>query len=501
MIRGRADDVRVWMPVLLFSCVLLAACAGNTSRPGAAAAVSDVDLNALYARIDVATARFDTAVALYEQGDAAGAASEFGTARSELREIADACLGLSGCDVRRVLAAQDALLVRQGRYLAGATEDAEPIDAAATLEGEGDSPVLLAMPEAARTVALLNGRDLAKVIKLNEPVKAALEEWLTWLRPQLLDTWENYQYMRHRMFPEYQKTGLPEALLFGILAKESGGRVHAVSRAGAAGPLQFMPATGARFGLVRGDGFDRRFDPAESARANAAYLNERFAELNGNLALALAAYNGGEGRIARLSNRGAKDFWSPQVFNALPAETREYVPMVLAAAWLFLHPERYNLSLASYDPVATTIRLERELSINELAVCLGQQGNPRGWFRHLRNLNPRWEAGTRLPVGTELELPAAARDAYLGQCQDGPMLAMSRELHDARPPVVPAMAARGGRAAATAGSYVVKSGDSLHAIAKRQGCSVQAIAHANAVRAPKYLIKPGQRLTLAGCAR
>src|SRR5690606_3014186 len=189
----------------------------------------------------------------------------------------------------------------------------------------GDSPVVQAMPQAARTVALLNGKDLAKVIELNEPVKAALEEWLTWMRPQLLDAWENYQYMRHLMFPAYERSGLPEALLFGIMAKESAGKVHAVSRAGAAGPMQFMPSTGARFGLNRGGAFDLRFDPAESARASAEYLNERFAELNHNLALALAAYNGGEGRLARLSERGARDFWSPQVFNSLPPETREYV--------------------------------------------------------------------------------------------------------------------------------------------------------------------------------
>lgn len=483
--------------LLLLPFLFLLGCAANAPRPDARTAVSDAALNALYARIDNASARFDTAVTLYERGESAAAATQFITARAELSEIADECLAQSGCDVRRVIAAQDALLVRQARYLAGATEDAVPVDADDALSGEGDSPVLLVMPAAARTVSLLNGKDLAKVIELNEPVKAAMEEWLTWMRPQLLDTWENYQYMRHRMFPEYEKTGLPEALLFGIMAKESGGRVHAVSRAGAAGPLQFMPATGARFGLNRGGSFDLRFDPQESTRANAAYLNERFAELNGNLALALAAYNGGEGRIARLSGKGTHDFWSSQVFNALPAETREYVPMVLAAAWLFLHPERYNLSLAQYDASPVKITLKQDMSINELAVCIGQHGNPRGWFRHLRNLNARWEAGHRLPANTELEMPAAALEAYLRQCQEGPMLAMSRELHEARPPVAPAVAPRSGGG----GTHVVKKGDSLHSIARKHGCTVQNMAQANGIRAPKYLIKPGQRLSLAGCGR
>lgn len=234
--------------MVLLVAGVLAGCATQPPRPQAQ--VSDAALNALYARIDVATAGFDAAVSSYERGDASAAASQFGSARAELRAIADECLEQPGCDVRRVLAAQDALLVRQGRFLVGATEDSDPVNGDGDLVGEGDSPVLLVLPESARTVAMLNGKDLAKVIELNEPVKAALEEWLTWMRPQLLDTWENYQYMRHRMFPEYEKSGLPEALLFGIMAKESGGRVHAVSRAGAAGPLQFMPATGARLGSI-----------------------------------------------------------------------------------------------------------------------------------------------------------------------------------------------------------------------------------------------------------
>ena len=485
----------------LFITVLLSACAASPSKTHATQTATEAQLNALYGELTTASARFDNATALYQNGQSTEAATEFGAGRAALRDIGNRCAALSNCDVRRVLAAQDALLERQARFLAGATADAQPVDAATDdTAGEGDSPVLQQMPAAKRTVAMLNGRDLAQVIELNEPVKAALEEWLTWMRPQLLDTWENYQYMRHRMFPEYQKAGLPEALLFGIMAKESGGRVHAVSRAGAAGPLQFMPATAARFGLTRGGaGFDLRYDPREAARANAEYLNERFSELNNNLYLALAAYNGGEGRIARLSGNGAKDFWNPQVFNALPPETREYVPMVLAAAWLFLHPRDYNLSLAQYDASPVPVKLKQAISINELTVCIGQSGNPRGWFRHLRNLNPRWQADERIAAGTDLELPAAALDAYLRQCEtQGPMLAMSRDLHQARPPAPPVHVASPARTSG-AGNYVVKKGDSIHGIAKRHGCSVAALAKINGIHAPKYVIKPGQRLSLSAC--
>src|SRR5690606_16581743 len=176
---------------------------------------------------DSATARFDEAVALYEKGQSNEAAAEFAAGRNALRELGSQCADLANCDVRRVMAAQDALLERQARFLAGVTSDAQPVDAeAGAVGGEGDAPVLRPMPAGARYVATLTGRELARVLELNEAVKAALEEWLTWMRPQLLDTWENYQVMRRRMFPEYEKAGLPEALLFGIMAKESGGRVR-----------------------------------------------------------------------------------------------------------------------------------------------------------------------------------------------------------------------------------------------------------------------------------
>src|SRR5699024_12862764 len=90
----------------------------------------------------------------------------------------------------------------------------------------------------------------------------------------------NYRYLRHLMWPQFKKEGLPEAVLFGLLTKESNGKVHAVSRAGAKGPLQFMYATGSRFGLHVVDGFDQRFDPAKSARAAADYMNEQLKVLD-----------------------------------------------------------------------------------------------------------------------------------------------------------------------------------------------------------------------------
>lgn len=120
--------------------------------------------------------------------------------------------------------------------------------------------------------------------------------------------------------------GVPEALAW-LAETESSFNPRARSPAGARGLFQLMPETAKALGLSLLP-FDQRTQPRASARAAAAYLkklHERF----GDWPLALAAYNGGEGRVGRtLKARGAKDFAG--IAEHLPAETRLYVPKVLA---------------------------------------------------------------------------------------------------------------------------------------------------------------------------
>jgi membrane-bound lytic murein transglycosylase D len=352
-------------------------------------------------------------------------------------------------------------------------------------------------------VALLKGRELSDLIALNDPVKVALEQWLTQLRPNLMLAYENYQYLRYRMWPEYQKAGLPEALLFGMLAKESGGKVHAVSRSGASGPLQFMYATGARFGLGTVNGFDQRFDPQLSARANAAYLNEQLAVFNDNLELVLGAYNGGEGAMQRVANRSPDaSFWDPKIYFELSQETRDYVPMVLAAAWLFLHPERYHLSFPHLDAKPAAIALAAATSIDELTICLGQDGNTNGWFRTLRNLNPAYEPQQALPAGTRIELPARLVPVYAKSCTSGKWVELASDLHSAAVPLAPpgARMAKAPRSSA-ARSYVVRKGETLGAIGRKTGCGVGELARVNHIRGPAYAVRPGQTLQVPSSCR
>ena len=445
----------------------------------------------IYQALEAASEGYRAGLAQVRAGQAADGREAMRQASAALMDGARRCQATRGCEVERFIAAYDALLLQGAAALSGDGEGFATTPESAGTAGEGG--VLATMPAAGRAVAMLNGRDLREVIELNEPVRAAMAEWLTWMRPQLITSWENYQQMRFLMWPEYEQAGLPEALLFGILAKESNGRVHAVSRAGAAGPMQFMPATGARFGLGWRDGFDTRYDPQLAARASVLYFNERFAELGDDLAFAVAAYNGGEGRALRLKREaGDKSFWHPDVYGQLPPETRDYVPYVLAAAWLFLHPEEYGLQFPAVDGAATVLKLQAPASIYQLSICLG--GPREGWFRALRNLNPRYEPHVAIAAGTELRVPVAVPPEYQRHCVEGARAELAASLMAASKPTAVATATR-----APARSYRVKAGDTLSSISRRHRCDgAVALARANGLR-PPYVIRAGQRLRLVGC--
>lgn len=123
--------------------------------------------------------------------------------------------------------------------------------------------------------------------------------------------------------------GVPVELL-AVAFVESGFNQSALSPKGARGIWQFMPATARRYGLSVDDRVDHRTHPEYSTRAAARYLRDLYA-MFGDWKLALAAYNAGEGRIARIIRRtGIRDFDEMSRRGYLPDETRKYVPAVLA---------------------------------------------------------------------------------------------------------------------------------------------------------------------------
>src|SRR5690242_6420454 len=476
----------------------LAGCAQTPPRGNG----SPSDLNGLYAQLDHATTEYDQALQQARRGDNAQSQKTLEAALDAMRSASDTCVNTPGCDPQRFLSAYDrALRLKDGSFL-GTEDDQQALDNEDQSTIGADSGVLTTLPEAQRPVQLLRDHKLSDLVATNGTVQAALQLWLTRLRPNLIRAYVDYQYLRYQMEPAFHKAGLPEAILFGLVAKESGGRVHAVSRSGAAGPLQFMPATGSRFGLNTIDGFDQRFDPTMAATATAAYLNEQLGQLNDNLALVLAAYNGGEGRMGRLvASTPDASFWDPSIYFSLSAETREYVPMVLAAAWLYLHPQRYNLHFPKVDGAPGYVALVNAASLNELSVCLGDDDGARyGWYRTLRNLNPQMDPSQMQPAGTRVNLPKFLQSAYKHSCTDGKWVALANQLQNAQLPAAPArMAAdppsKRGR------HYTVRKGDTLYAIAHRFDCDdVRELVHGNRLHSASDL-QIGKRLRLVGCKR
>ncbi|OEZ01075.1 MULTISPECIES: transglycosylase SLT domain-containing protein [Stenotrophomonas] len=498
-------------------------------------------IEVLQQRMTAAEKRYADALVLVTNADPKGK-NEGDAALEDMEDVISDCVAQKGCQVSNLLVTYKRLLKNNAD--ARDSDDSDVIaNDGGLLEADPDhvGPLAADVPEAARAAALLNDKRHAfdNMVEYNPAVQAGIRRWLTDMRPALMNTYENYQTLRAVMWPEWEKRGLPEALLFGIMAKESNGRVHASSRAGAAGLMQFMPATGRRFGLgPDGTGFDTRFDARSAAEASASYLNERMRELNNNVELSLAGYNGGEGRAGRVYRQNVgQSFWVDNVYNQFPAETKDYVPMVIAAAWIYLHPQQYGVDFPKVSAQPATIRLAKSTTIYELTICLGSTGTRDGYMRALRNLNPRYEADGWIPAGTIINATTRIAGLYNRYCVSGPRADLARTLITAdlnaaivRPtaasytgnvavgsvvpmagvqsstPVPTAPAAPVAVPAAKPKPKAVKShkvgkGETLGRIAEKFDCDVRELAKANGLKAPAYALRQGQSIKLQGCGK
>lgn len=483
---------------------------------------------AMTMQMAAAEGRYREALVKVGNNDPAGLL-ESNAALEDMEDVISACVKVKGCPMSQLLTSYKRLL------------KSDVDTRVAKEEGDEDGEALIDtelttgnVPSTAEASALLSadGQRFATMVQMNPAVQAGIRRWLTDMRVSLVQSHENYQYLRHLMAPSFQRSGQPEALLFGIMAKESTGRVHIGSRAGAVGLMQFMPSTGRRFGLgPDGTGFDTRYDPRASADAAASYLNERYAEVGNNIELWLAAYNGGEGRALRVfrANPG-RNFWDESVYNQFPAETKDYVPMVIAAAWLYLHPKEYGLSFPKVDAKPATIRLVRPTSIYELTICLGNGGTRDGYMRALRNLNPRYEADGWIASGTTLNATVKMVGLYNRYCVQGERAELAKRLvesevsaaivrvgplesvvanatgEDGTIPPAAAQAtvpekpsAKNASKPRSVRQHKVERGDTLVSIARKYSCDTGDLAKANGLKGPRYTVRPGQRLKLQGC--
>ena len=207
---------------------------------------------------------------------------------------------------------------------------------------------------------------------------------------------------------ELEKAGLPQDLFY-LAMIESGFRPKAYSSAHASGIWQFIADTGRRYGLEINRAVDERNDPVKSTRAAIAYLSDLHDRF-GSWYLAAASYNTGENRVGRIMRQvtgkeagSDKDYY--RIWNRLPRETRDYVPLMVAAARIAKDPAAYG-----FDGVELLAPMQYVEKVFAPATPLAKIARSAGTsVAMLRQLNPELKLDrTRNDEPQRIRIPADA---------------------------------------------------------------------------------------------
>jgi len=213
---------------------------------------------------------------------------------------------------------------------------------------------------------------------------------------------------------ELRERGMPEDLLY-LTMIESGLNPNAYSKADAAGLWQFIEETGERYGLEVSTYVDERRDPVKSTGAALSYLQKLHSRFD-SWYLSAAGYNTGENRVGRLmrertgSEKGSDTgYW--EIWDKLPKETRDYVPLMLAMGHIAKEPEKYGFKDLKYEePLAyEEVTIPGGTKLSEIAAAAGVDSevvfdlNP-----HLvkKQTPPGRAMAVRVPVGQQQKVAA-----------------------------------------------------------------------------------------------
>jgi membrane-bound lytic murein transglycosylase D len=413
------------------------------------------------------------------------------------------------------------------------------LEMAALKQGNGFSPVLEAAPlDAANEVtfpanAALTAKVTAELKTTQSDFPLVVNDYVAGFisyfsnsatgHAHLLRSLERAGKYRQMISKNLRDQGVPQDLIY-LAVAESGFQPQALNaRSGAGGMWQFMP-TGA-YGLARNGWFDERFDPEKSSLAYAKYMKTLYNQF-GDWYLAMAAYDWGPGNVQRAVMRtGYADFWELYRRNVLPAETKNYVPGIIAAIIMAKNPEQYGLDKVVPDTAVLSdtvtvdypidLRLVADVTDSSLPEIVAL--NPS----LLRMTTPRDMAfDLHIPVGTHdvfaeriKEIPEDKRSSWrfhvvrAGETVDGIAAALHAHAKDIA--ATNGLAAGDGvdtgdelvvpvaSAVASAGPqrYAVHRGDSLVTVADRFGVSVEELRRWNHLSS--NVVRPGSSLAVA----
>jgi membrane-bound lytic murein transglycosylase D len=205
-----------------------------------------------------------------------------------------------------------------------------------------------------------------------------------------------------------KEEGVPQDLIY-LAQAESGFHPLALSRAGARGMWQFMAGRAGQYGLGRNWWVDERQDPVKSTRAAAHHLKDLYDQF-GDWYLAMAAYNSGPGTVQRAVERtGYADYWELYRRGVLPAETRNYVPIILAITIISKNPGQYGLDRLRREASLPfeTVKLDHPVDLRLAAECADTS------VAMLQELNPSLlRLTTPKDQEFELRLPEHSKEKF-----------------------------------------------------------------------------------------
>lgn len=274
--------------------------------------------------------------------------------------------------------------------------------------------------------------------------------------------------------------GLPKDLIYVALV-ESGFTPKARSKAKAVGMWQFIPETGKRFGLEQNQWIDERCHPMKAARAAADYLSSLYDQF-GSWPLALAAYNAGEKAVqSNLDRSGLKSFWELAENGYLPAETRDYVPKVLATVKIVRNVNLYGFYLGTgrHVPKQETVSIPGGVKLSWVGKQIGVSED------YLQTCNPELCRPVTPPACSSYKLcvPEGTGESVLTALIER---AQEKDIFQKSTVTGPS---------SSASSYVAKRGDTWQTVARKHHTSAKELAALNGMTSARSF-KVGQPLKI-----